>query len=202
MNQTVQNESALIGHRRVGGYLHFRRLERAGATLAAAGLTASLTLHLGAAERLNGFDVSNALIPREAILSGGPPRDGIPAIVRPRFDPASRAASFLKDEDLVVSVTVEDETRAYPLRILVWHETVNNVIRGQPLAITYCPLCGTAMVFDRRVGERTLDFGLSGLLYQSDVLMYDRQTESLWSQLAMQSVAGATGGPEVALVAR
>lgn len=156
--------------------------------------TVAAGLNLAAAEHLNGFDLSNALIPPEAVRSGGPPRDGIPAIDRPSFDPASRPAPHLRDDDLVLSLALGSESRAYPLRILAWHEIVNDVIQGRPIAVTYCPLCGTAMVFDRRVGERVLDFGVSGLLYQSDVLIYDRQTESLWSQLAMKAVAGPLAG--------
>lgn len=138
----------------------------------------------------NGFDLGNATIPREQILSGGPPRDGIPAIDRPKFVAPARAG-FLRDDDVVISMTVNGVTRAYPLRILVWHEIVNDELGGTAVAVTFCPLCGTAMVFDRRVGERVLSFGVSGLLYQSDVLMYDRQTESLWSQLKMEAVSGA-----------
>ncbi len=138
---------------------------------------------------MNGFEVSNAIIPTGEILSGGPGRDGIPSIDRPEFLPPG-AASFMLPDDLVVSVSVGERTRAYPLRILVWHEIVNDELGGLAIAVTYCPLCGTAMVFNRQVGDRTLSFGVSGLLYQSDVLMYDRQTDSLWSQLAMKSVAG------------
>jgi len=137
----------------------------------------------------NGFDLSEAIIPTSEILSGGPPRDGIPSIDRPVFV-ATEQATFMEDTDLVVSVTIGEETRAYPLRVLVWHEIVNDEIGGIPIAVTYCPLCGTAMVFDRTVEEQVLTLGVSGLLYQSDVLMYDRETESLWSQLKMQSVSG------------
>ena len=137
----------------------------------------------------NGFDLGNATIPREQIVSGGPPCDGIPAIDRPRFVAPARAG-FLRDDDVVISMTVSGVTRAYPLRILVWHEIVNDELGGTAVAVTFCPLCGTAMVFDRRVGGRVLSFGVSGLLFQSDVLMYDRQTESLWSQLKMESVSG------------
>ncbi|MCI0744006.1 MAG: DUF3179 domain-containing protein [Verrucomicrobia subdivision 3 bacterium] len=141
------------------------------------------------AQRANGFDLSNATIPTSEIRSGGPGKDGIRSIDRPKFVKPSQA-KFLRDDDLVVSVTVGNTTRAYPLRILVWHEIVNDTISGQPVAVTYCPLCGTAMVFDPMIGGRRLTFGVSGLLYQSDVLMYDRQTQSLWSQLAMKAVAG------------
>jgi len=138
----------------------------------------------------NGFDLSNALVPVEEIHAGGPPRDGIPSIDEPRFQPAGEIR-FLSDSDLVFGVGEGRDRRAYPLRILVWHELVNDVVGGRPLVISYCPLCGTAMAFDRRVRGRTLTFGVSGLLYQSDVLMYDRETESLWTQLGMEGVSGS-----------
>lgn len=137
----------------------------------------------------SGFDLTQAIIPKREILSGGPPRDGIPSVDAPVFI-SPEAATFMEDTDLVVSVTLGGETRAYPLRILVWHEVVNDNFANTPIAVTYCPLCGTAMVFDRTVERRVLTFGVSGLLYQSDVLMYDRETESLWSQLKMQAVSG------------
>ena len=152
-------------------------------------LMAILTLASAIGGSFDNFDVSNATIPLEEIRSGGPPRDGIPAIDQPRFICPAKA-DFMQDDDEVLSVTVGGETRGYPLRILVWHEIVNDTLSGQDIAVTYCPLCGTAMVFNRKIGDRVLDFGVSGLLYQSDVLMYDRQTESLWSQLAMASVSG------------
>ena len=141
----------------------------------------------------NGFDLSRALIPPADIFHGGPPRDGIPAINNPVFVPAAEV-DFLRDDDIVIGVRVGDTARAYPTRILVWHEIVNDRIGEDYFAVTYCPLCGTAMVFDRRAGGTVRQFGVSGLLYQSDVLMYDRETESLWSQLAMQAVSGEAAG--------
>ena len=146
-----------------------------------------------ASESKNGFDVSNASIPLGDILAGGPPRDGIPAINTPQFTQV-KDTDWLDDDDLLLTVSIDGDERAYPTRILVWHEIVNDTVGGQPLTVTFCPLCGTGMVFSREVGEQTLDFGVSGLLYQSDVLMYDSQTESLWSQLAMQSVSGPLQG--------
>ncbi len=143
----------------------------------------------GEEDRPNGFDLSDSVLPRKEIFGGGPARDGIPAIDNPKFLPSGEV-DFLRDGDLVISMSVDGETRAYPLRILVWHEIVNDKIGEKAFAVTYCPLCGTSMVFDRNVGGRELDFGVSGLLYQSDVLMYDRQTESLWSQLALKGVSG------------
>ncbi len=144
---------------------------------------------LAAAASPNGFDVSNATVPRQAIRRGGPPRDGIPALLDPKFTPAAEA-DYLRPGDKVVGVARNGEARAYPLRILVWHEIVNDKVGDVPVAVTYCPLCGTAMVFDRRQDERVLTFGVSGLLYNSDVLMYDHQTESLWSQLKMEAISG------------
>lgn len=141
----------------------------------------------------NGFDVSNASIPAGEIFSGGPGRDGIPAILAPKFIDATQV-DFLKDDDLVMSVSAGGETRAYPHRIIVWHEIVNDTIAGEHFAVTYCPLCGTSMVFDRAIDGEVYTFGVSGLLYQSDVLMYDHQTESLWSQLQMEAVTGPMRG--------
>ncbi len=144
------------------------------------------------AESKNGFDVSNATIPASQIFRGAP-RDAIPAIDEPRFTAASKT-NWLRDDDLVFGVSVEGEHRAYPLRILVWHEIVNDEIAGQPVAVTYCPLCGTAMAFDRNIAGETLVFGVSGLLYQSDVLLFDRRSQSLWSQLGMEAVSGVHAG--------
>jgi len=148
------------------------------------------------AKKLNGFDVSNATIPVKDILSGGPPRDGIPSIDEPRFVAAGNV-DYLKDDDIVIGLGNGDTARAYPLRILVWHEIVNDTIGDQPVAVTYCPLCGTSMVFDRRINGTVRRFGVSGLLYQSDVLMYDRESESLWSQLKMEAVSGPEAGKKL-----
>lgn len=142
--------------------------------------------------QFNGFDVSNATVPRAEIRSGGPPRDGIPALLKPKFVKAGEA-TFLRDDDIVLGFAHGNEARAYPIRILNWHELVNDTVAGQNILVSYCPLCGTGMVFDR--GERT--FGVSGLLYQSDVLMYDHQTESLWSQLKLEAIAGKAVGQKL-----
>lgn len=145
------------------------------------------------AQEIGGFDLSRATIPLGEIYLGGPPRDGIPAIDAPKFLTSS-AVTFLKDDDIVLSFTRGGVTRAYPLRILVMHEIVNDTFGQDAVAVTYCPLCGSAMVFDRSIGGKVRRLGVSGLLYQSDVLMYDRETESLWSQLKMQAVSGPEAG--------
>lgn len=148
----------------------------------------------------NDFDVDNASIPIEEIFSGGPPRDGIPAILNPKFAPINEI-DFMKDADLVVGFVHNGEQKAYPLRVLVWHEIAIDTVGGLPIAITYCPLCGTCIAFDRRIGGQELTFGVSGLLYNSDVLMYDHQTLSLWSQLKMESVSGKSLGKKLSWLA-
>lgn len=142
---------------------------------------------------LNGFDLANAIIPVNQILRGGPPRDGIPAIDNPKFVSVTDA-SFMRDDDLVIGLSRGGVSRAYPLRIMLWHEIVNDQIGGDLVTVTYCPLCGTSVAFDAEVEGEALNFGVSGLLFQSDVLMYDRKTESLWSQLAFKAVAGPQVG--------
>jgi hypothetical protein len=159
-------------------------------------IAASLTSLVIAQDTVNGFKLTDLRIDREAIKSGGPPRNGIPSIDAPKFI-APDKADFMRDDDIVLSFTHDGTTRAYPLRILVWHEIVNETINGKPTLVTYCPLCGTAMIFDRKVGGKVRTFGVSGMLYQSDVLMYDREDESLWSQLKMEAVSGPLSGTKL-----
>ncbi len=140
----------------------------------------------------NGFDLAGALVPAEAILPGGPPRDGIPAIDRPRFLPA--AAADLKPEDRVLGVALNGQAKAYPIAILNWHEIVNDRFGEVPVAVTFCPLCGTGMAFLARIGGQPAAFGVSGLLYNSDVLLYDRQSGSLWSQIDRRAISGRHRG--------
>lgn len=146
-----------------------------------------------AAAQSNGFDLSNSSLPREQIIHGGPPRDGIPAISDPKLVRAAEAA-YLEPMDRVVGIELDGEARAYPVPILNWHEIVNDQIGDRRVAITYCPLCGTAVAFDSTIDGQATDFGVSGLLYNSDVLLYDRATESLWSQILAESVAGRRVG--------
>lgn len=145
----------------------------------------------------NGFDLSNSEIPVQKIESGGPPRDGIPAINSPRFVSARDAGSFMQEGDRVIGLEVNGQARAYPVKILNYHEIVNDKINGQSVLISYCPLCGTAMAFLSNVDGRDLSFGVSGLLYNSDVLMYDQQTESLWSQILGRAISGPARGTKL-----
>lgn len=143
-------------------------------------------------EALNGFDLAGASVPVQAIERGGPPKDGIPAIDRPRFVPAAKAG--LADADRVLGLALGTDARAYPIRILNWHEVVNDRFGDRAVVVTFCPLCGTGMAFDAQVGTRALSFGVSGLLYNSDVLLYDRATLSLWSQIMQTAVSGPLKG--------
>ncbi|TDO36304.1 uncharacterized protein DUF3179 [Kribbella sp. VKM Ac-2527] len=133
------------------------------------------------------------LIDPDQLLSGGPPPDGIPAIDNPRFQRA-RDVDWLAENEAVLALKVGGESRAYPIQILTWHEIVNDTVAGIPVAVTYCPLCNSGIAFDRRVGSRTLTFGTSGKLYASNLVMYDRQTESLWPQLTGQASLGVLTG--------
>ena len=143
-------------------------------------------------KKLNGFDLTACTIPAEDIQRGGPPRDGIPALTDPKTM-ATEEASYLAPDDMVIGVEVDGEARAYPLRILLWHENVNDTLGGKAIAVTYCPLCHSAIVFDREVEGEVREFGISGLLWNSNVLLYDRRDDgksSLWSQAAMRAVCG------------
>lgn len=145
----------------------------------------------------NGFDLSNALVPIAQIKHGGPGRDGIPALSAPRFVSVAQA-DFLNENDRVLGISLYGETKAYPVRILNYHEIVNDRFGDTAVMVSYCPLCGTGMAFlaarDSKHGKEHFDFGVSGLLYNSDVLLYDRQTESLWSQIRKQAIAGPLKG--------
>ena len=128
------------------------------------------------------------------ILSGGPPKDGIPAITDPKFIKAG-AERRIKPREPVITLEIQGQTpRAYPIRYLIWHEIVNDVVGGVPVAVTFCPLCNSGMVFDRRVGGKALEFGVSGKLRNSDMVMYDRQTESWWQQAIGTGIVGANKG--------
>lgn len=149
--------------------------------------------------RMNGFNLDHASIPLEAIKSGGPPRDGIPAIDQPMFKPIG-AYTFFPDDIRVLGLTHRGVSKAYPIPILNWHEVVNDHFGESPVIITYCPLCGSGLAFNADIDGNVRQFGVSGLLYNSDVLLYDRQTESLWSQLKMQAISGPDVGQHLEML--
>jgi hypothetical protein len=145
-------------------------------------------------------DFSKTNVKWSEIISGGPPKDGIPSIDKPAFVPAGKAAG-LAPADPVLTVTDGRSARTYPLQILIWHEIVNDIFNGRPLAITYCPLCNSGIVFDRRVNGQTLEFGTTGKLRNSDLVMYDRQTESWWQQFTGEAITGKFTGTKLKAIA-
>jgi hypothetical protein len=150
-------------------------------------LAATGTSHAGSLRT----DLSKALVPLDEIISGGPPPDGIPAIDRPAFVMPGAADGWLKPKEPVLALELNGDARAYPLQILMWHEIVNDTVGGKPVVVTYCPLCNSGLVYDRVVDGTVLDFGTSGKLYKSDLVMYDRQSHSLWAQMEGRAIVGA-----------
>lgn len=135
-------------------------------------------------------DFSKSSVSFVEILSGGPPKDGIPALDGAEFAPVAEDA-FIEDVEPVVTVELEGEIpRAYPIRYLTWHEIVNDRIGDVPVSVTFCPLCNSALVFDGRLDGQELTFGVSGKLRNSDMVMYDRQTESWWQQFNGEAIVG------------
>lgn len=168
------------------------------ALLAAAGAQAQLAVDDRQAWPKTDF--SKHIVDLAEIQFGGPPRDGIPAIDRPRFDTASQARAWLAPQEPVIVLRLANQARAYPLQILMYHEIANDVLAGIPVAVTFCPLCNASIVFDRRVGNRILDFGTTGRLRKSDLVMYDRQTESWWQQFTGQAIVGALAGTQLKML--
>jgi Protein of unknown function (DUF3179) len=144
-------------------------------------------------------DFSKAGVDLREILGGGPPKDGIPAIDRPKFESIDESRGWLTDRSPVISLQVDDAARAYPLAILIWHEIINDTIGGVPVVVTFCPLCNTAIVFERRFDGVVHDFGTTGNLRFSDLVMYDRQTESWWQQATGEALVGELTGRRLIL---
>jgi hypothetical protein len=150
-------------------------------------------------------DFSKHHVPLTEIKSGGPPKDGIPAIDAPRFERLRGGNSTgwsgaLDDTEPVIALSIGDDARAYPLRVLIWHEIANDVVGGTPITVTYCPLCNAALVFERTVHHSVLDFGTTGKLRNSDLVMYDRQTESWWQQFTGEAIVGSMTGQRLRLI--
>ncbi len=145
-------------------------------------------------------DLSKKSIALTELRSGGPPKDGIPAILAPKFTSVAGASKWLLPKDPVIVVEHGSEARAYPLQILIFHEMVNDTIGDLAVLVTYCPLCNSAISFDRRVGEAVLTFGVSGMLRNSDMVMYDHQSDSLWQQLTGEALVGEMTGRRLRVV--
>ncbi len=142
-------------------------------------------------------DFSRRTVELDEIQSGGPPKDGIPAIDQPRFVSTGAAAVWLNDDEPVIVVRIGSDARAYPLQILMFHEIVNDRVGGKPVAVTFCPLCNASIAFERELDGITLDFGTTGRLRLSDLVMYDRQTESWWQQFTGKAIVGHYAGLEL-----
>lgn len=187
--------------RRTVSAMHRRSL-----LLATAGLFASRPLHAvadhdgeseGTFYRTNWkTDFTKHSVPLDEISPGGPPKDGIPPIDNPRYVSIAEASGWLDPLEPVVTVVANGAARAYPIQILIWHEIVNDTLGGEPILVTFCPLCNTAIAFDRRlVPDGTLyDFGTTGNLRWSDLVMWDRQTESWWQQITGEAIVGELTG--------
>ncbi|WP_421724594.1 DUF3179 domain-containing protein [Bauldia sp.] len=145
-------------------------------------------------------DFTKTTINFDEILSGGPPRDGIPSIDAPKFVAVGSDEVDLVDREPVISLEVNGEAKAYPLRVMMWHEIANDSIGGMPVTVTYCPLCNAAIVFDATVEGQTLEFGTTGKLRNSDLVMYDRSTESWWQQFSGEAIAGDFVGSELKML--
>jgi len=139
-------------------------------------------------------DFPPPLVDTGAIISGGPPPDGIPPIDAPLFVTVDEADEYLLDEEPVVFLDLEGDVRAYPVQILIWHEIVNDTVGGVPVSVTYCPLCNSAVSYRREVRGEVTTFGTSGMLFNSALVMYDRATESLWTHFDGRAVVGALTG--------
>ena len=139
-------------------------------------------------------DFTNHSVPLEEFVGGGPPKDGIASIDEPKFISVEDADEFLAPREAVAVVELVGEVRAYPIQILTWHEIVNDEFAGQPVAVTYCPLCNSTVAFRRELDGEAVEFGTTGMLRNSDLVMYDRKTESWWQQITAEAVVGELTG--------
>ena len=145
-------------------------------------------------------DFSQHAIPFDEIQSGGVPKDGIPSIDDPQFVPVAERTDWLSDREPVIGLSIDGDARAYPLRVLTWHEIVNDTVGGTPVAVTYCPLCNAAIVFEATHEGARLTFGTTGKLRHSDLVMYDRQTGTWWQQFTGRGIVGAHTGDKLTFV--
>jgi hypothetical protein len=146
-------------------------------------------------QRPNAFSLNfdNLKVSAQSIKRGGPPKDGIPSLTEPKTVPVSEA-DFLNDDDRVIGITVDNHSRAYPIGVLNYHECINDQLGGLPIAVIYCPLCDSVSVLNRKLGNQVREFGISGLLLNSNVLLYDRTDQALWTQVGLQSISGPLAG--------
>jgi hypothetical protein len=146
-------------------------------------------------------DFTNTTISLDEIQSGGVPPDGIPPIDEPKFIDFDEADEWLEDQEPVISIDIDGDARAYPLQIMTWHEIVNDEFGDQAVGVTFCPLCNAAISFDREVGEHgVMRFGVTGVLRNSDLIMWDDKTESWWQQMTGEAIVGELAGEQLTLL--
>jgi len=161
-------------------------------------ITAGGNTNSAAAATTTTAEQEKSIVPLDQIVSGGPPPDGIPSIDNPKFISVQEASKFLEDSELVLGLNINGDIRVYPLQILVWHEIVNDEVGSNPIAVSYCPLCFTNQVFNRTIdGQEVVEFGTSGKLYNSNLVMYDRTSKSLWSQAMAEGIVGKYAGTKL-----
>lgn len=145
-------------------------------------------------------DGTKYLVHPDKIQSGGPPKDGIPSIDEPTFVSVSKADEWIADNELVLALEYEGVKRVYPLQIMTWHEIVNDKIEGDAILVTYCPLCGSGIAYERTINGEEVEFGTSGKLYNSNLVMYDRKTDTYWTQIGGQAIIGELTGMTLELI--
>ena len=149
---------------------------------------------------ISGTKERTPLVDPSKILSGGVPKDGIPSIDKPKFVSLAEADQWIADNELVLALLYKGEERVYPLQIMVFHEIVNDTVAGDPLLITYCPLCGSGIAYQRQINGEEIEFGVSGKLYNSNLVMYDRKTETYWTQIDGLAIVGELVGQQLTAV--
>jgi hypothetical protein len=137
------------------------------------------------------------IVDPKKIIGGGPPKDGIPSIDDPKFVSVEEADRWIKDDELALAIIYKGVERVYPHQIMVWHEIVNDTIAGDPVLITYCPLCGSGIAYERQISGKEVEFGTSGKLYNSNLVLYDRWTDSYWTQIGGQAIVGELAGTKL-----
>ena len=145
-------------------------------------------------------DFSRHSVPFDEVLSGGVPRDGIPPIDKPEFVTVADADGWLAKQEPVIALEINGDARAYPLQVMIWHELVNDEVGGMPVTVSFCPLCNSVLIFDRKLDGVVYDFGVSGNLRNSDLIMWDRQTESWWQQLTGNAIIGQLAGKKLRIL--
>jgi peroxiredoxin len=162
--------------------------------------TSSITSPKTSVRNVQITDGTKHSVPLTDIKGGGPPKDGIPSIDNPKFTTVTEADEFLQDEGIGISLSHNGVERFYPHQITVWHEIVNDEIDGKAFLVTYCPLCGTGIVFDPTIAGKSVEFGTSGKLWNSNLVMYDRETDSYWSQVLGEAIVGELTGMKLDLL--